>query len=214
MSISDYTGTKKAMIGMASYTTPGTKMEKEKYQLGKIWKSKKLSYIEQIMKEDRCLKHVYDQNVPFGSDLPKFLNKFTSSERRTIAGDIHHKAKKKETSSPSVHDYDPYKNKEKSLGNYKLNAKKITFAEEAQFLFGDNPMPGKYDAMDMDKMKSKPRYTKIYDGQRFKKEEKNDKPSPQTYDVIGSIANSQWKKQSSKGAASSTFGSAGKKSIF
>jgi len=122
------------------------------------------------MKEDRCKMHVYDKSEPFGSQLPKKFNKFTVSERRTIAGDIQHKAKKKETSSPSVHDYDPYAKKEKSLGNYKLKADKITFAEEVQFLFGDNPMPGKYDAMHLDKLKSKPRYARIYDGQRFKKE--------------------------------------------
>jgi hypothetical protein len=39
----------------------------------------------------------------------------------------------------------------KPLGNYKLHDKKITFAEEACNLFGENPMPGKYEAMDLDK---------------------------------------------------------------
>ena len=62
----------------------------------------------------------------------------------------------------------------------------------------------------MDKLKSKPRYTKIYEGARFKKDEKDIKPSPLTYDVIGSVATSQWK----KATKISTFGSAGRKSIF
>ena len=116
------------------------------------------------MSDKKCPNHVYDKSAPFGSDLPKNLNKFTKSERRTIAGDIYHAGKKKETSSPSVHDYDPFKNKEKSIGNYKLNAPKITFAEEVGFLFGQSPMPGKYDALPLDKLKAKPRYTRIYDG--------------------------------------------------
>ena len=52
-------------------------------------------------------------------------------------------------------------------------------------------MPGKYEAMDLDKQKSKPRYTKINENLvRFKKIEKNDLPSPLTYDVANSIAKS------------------------
>ena len=65
-------------------------------------------------------------------------------------------------------------------------------------------MPGKYEAMHLDKLKSKPRYTKIYDTPRFEKDKGDKGPSPLSYDVVGSIAASQWKKQNPK---ISTFGS-------
>ena len=49
-------------------------------------------------------------------------------------------------------------------------------------------MPGKYEAMPMDKLKTKPRYTKINETlARFKKDEKDMKPSPLSYDVAGAI---------------------------
>ena len=163
------------------------------------------------MGEKKCLIHVYDKGEPFGSQLPKKFNKFSTQERRTYVGDIVHKAKKKETSSPSPHDYDPHAKKPKPLGNYKQSSPKITFAQEVEFLFGSNPMPGKYEAMHLDKLKSKPRYTKIYDTPRFEKDKGDKGPSPLSYDVVGAIAASQWKKQNPK---ISTFGSQSRKSIF
>lgn len=51
-------------------------------------------------------------------------------------------------------------------------------------------MPGKYEAMHLDKLKSKPRYTKIYDTPRFEKDKGDKGPSPLSYDVVGSIASS------------------------
>jgi hypothetical protein len=62
------------------------------------------------------------------SEWPKFLppkhGKFGTKERRSIAGEIYHKAKRKETSSPGVTDYNPDAWKKNSdfksqMGNYK-----------------------------------------------------------------------------------------------
>ena len=153
------------------------------------------------MKQKRCPLHSYQKIEAFDAQLPKKHNKFFTTERRSIAGDIYHRAKKKETSSPSPHEYNPdvWKKRAsyvKPLGNYKLTSKKITFAEEAQFIFGENPMPGKYEAMQLDKLKTKPRYTKINETlQRFKKDDKDNKPSPLSYDVAGAIQATQWKKE-------------------
>ena len=195
MSISDYTG-KKQNTGITGYTVPSNEMTLSRPLLAKISKSKNVGFVEGIMKKKRCTVHYYGKLENFDSDLPKNHNKFLKTERRTLAGDIQHQAKKKETSSPSVHDYNPEVWKKradviKPLGNYKNTADKITFAEEAAFIFGSNPEPSKYNAMDLDKMKQKPRYTKIHEnGVRFKKVEKNDKPSPLSYNVSEAISKS------------------------
>ncbi len=45
-------------------------------------------------------------------------------------------------------------------------------------------MPGKYEAIAMDKLKTKPRYTKINETlKRFTKDDRDNKPSPLHYDV-------------------------------
>lgn len=56
--------------------------------------------------------------------LPKNAGKFKTTDRTTLAGEIFNKAKKKETSSPSVHDYDPEVWRKRAsytrtIGNYK-----------------------------------------------------------------------------------------------
>ena len=72
-------------------------------------------------------------------------------------------------------------------------------------------MPGKYEAIAMDKLKTKPRYTKINETlKRFTKDERDNKPSPLHYDVARAYESSQWKKQSKI----SSFGSSKRKSIF
>jgi hypothetical protein len=103
----------------------------------------------------------------------------------------------------------------KPLGNYKNSAVKITFAEEAQFMFGSNPEPSKYDAMEMDKIKTKPRYTKINENLvRFKKAEKDDKPSPLSYNVADAISKSQWSNSKNKGPGAKMFGGTERRSVF
>jgi hypothetical protein len=56
--------------------------------------------------------------------LPKNAGKFKTDERLTVAGEIYKRSKKKETSSPSVHDYDPNAWRKRTsigrtIGNYK-----------------------------------------------------------------------------------------------
>ena len=73
-------------------------------------------------------------------------------------------------------------------------------------------MPGKYEAMPMDKLKTKPRYTKINETlARFSKNDKDNKPGPLSYDVAGAIEATQWKKHNKN---INTFGSEKRKSIF
>jgi hypothetical protein len=139
MSISEYTaGLKKNSVGMTAYLTPSNEMVLKRPTHGKITKSPKVSYIETIMnnKKKRCPNHSYQKIEAFDAQLPKKHNKFFTTERRSVAGDIYHRAKKKETSSPSVHEYNPDVWRKrgsivKPLGNYKLTAAKVTFAEEA-----------------------------------------------------------------------------------
>lgn len=129
--------------------------------------------------------------------LPKDSGKFKTKERTTIAGEIFHKSKKKETCSPSVHDYNPEvwkkrANYTRTVGNYNNKMETITFAAEAQNLYGDLPF-NKYEVMDLNKLKNKPRYTRIYkELDRFKDKERDMSPSPSSYDTVGAVAKTQW----------------------
>ena len=68
MSISEFSGTKKSVVGMESYRTPSNELLLQRPLQGKIFKSKKHSYIEEVIKEaKKNLTHVYDKNEPFAS---------------------------------------------------------------------------------------------------------------------------------------------------
>ena len=68
-------------------------------------------------------------------------------------------------------------------GSYKQKGDIISFAAEAANLLGETPLV-KYDHIEMDKLKKKPRYTTIETKiDRFKPTEKNASPSPSSYDT-------------------------------
>lgn len=75
----------------------------------------------------------------------------------------------------------------------------ITFAAEAANIYGELPF-NKYEVMDLNKLKSKPRYTRIYkEGERFKDKERDMSPSPSSYDIAGAVAKTQWSSSKNKG---------------
>ena len=64
----------------------------------------------------------------------------------------------------------------------------ISFAAEAQNIYGPSPF-NKYETIELNKLKSKPRYTKIYnEGDRFVTKERDMSPSPSSYDIASSVA--------------------------
>lgn len=125
MSISDFVGTSKQSLGLANYISPSNEMHFKKAIQGKISKSKHLSFAEGIMASKKWVPGPqYIKMDDWGTMLPKDHGKFKTKDRTTIAGEIFVKSKKKETSSPSVHDYNPDAWKRRAsytrtIGNYK-----------------------------------------------------------------------------------------------
>ena len=68
---------------------------------------------------------------------------------------------KKKGAGPSPASYPKENYREKRIpGNYKLKDDKISFAQEAVNTYGETPLV-KYDPIELEKIKSKPRYTNI-----------------------------------------------------
>ena len=108
MSVQEYVGTSRAQLGIPNYVTPSNEMLLKKPSLGKVLKSKNISFAEAIIQKKKWVPGPQYLKVEnWNSLLPKNNGKFKTQERMTVAGEIYHRAKKKETSSPSVHDYNP-----------------------------------------------------------------------------------------------------------
>ena len=122
-------------------------------------------------------------------------NKFTKSERISLAGEIFKKHEHKEKCSPGPNAYEPEVWKKKAefkpaRGQYHNKGDIIRFAEESQNMYGNIPL-GQYETLEMDKIKKKPRYCKIDKLLvRFPDKGKNDLPHPQTYDVQEAVVSS------------------------
>ena len=68
-------------------------------------------------------------------------------------------------------------------------------------MYGPSPF-NKYETIDLNKLKSKPRYTKIYtEGVRFKDKERDMSPSPSSYDIASAVAKTQWQQSKNKAPA-------------
>ena len=81
--------------------------------------------------------------------------------------------------------------------------------QEAQNIYGDTPLI-KYDPIVLEKVFKKPRYTKIDEKiVRFKSNEKNNSPSPSSYDTQKAMVKSQWIKREQP-----LWGNSPKKSYF
>ena len=68
-------------------------------------------------------------------------------------------------------------------------------------MYGPSPF-NKYETIDLNKLKSKPRYTRIYnEGERFKDKERDMSPSPSSYDIASAVAKTQWQQSKNKAPA-------------
>jgi hypothetical protein len=220
MSVSDFVGTSKKEMSLPNYVAPSNEMHLKRITHGKVSKSKHLSFAAAIMAKKKWVPGPqYIKVDDWNTHMPKNTGKFGTKERTTIAGDIYHKAKKKETSSPSVHDYNPDVWKKRAsigrtLGNYKQNMENISCVAEAANIFGASPF-NKYETIDLNKLKSKPRYTKIYnEGERFVTKDKDMSPSPSSYDIATAVAKTQWQQSKNKAPAQYGFGKSARKSVF
>lgn len=137
MSVSDFVGTSKKGQHIANYIAPSNEMHLKRITHGKVSKSKTLSFAEAIMAKKKWVPGPqYIKVDDWNTHLPKNSGKFGTNSRTTIAGEIYNKAKKKETSSPSVHDYNPDAWRKRAsvgrtVGNYKQKMDMISFAAEA-----------------------------------------------------------------------------------
>jgi hypothetical protein len=125
MSVGDFVGTSKVQPGIPNYVAPSNEMLMKKPSMGKFLKCKNTSWAEAMIQKKKWVPGPQYQKIQnWNTLIPKNSGKFKTQQRMTVAGEIYHRAKKKETSSPSVHDYNPmsWKNKAgigRTVGFYK-----------------------------------------------------------------------------------------------
>lgn len=188
LSIEEVIGTSIPHAAHASYKTPSNEMLLKKPLLGMASKKKLITFAEEIQNRKKLIPgsphyaKIQDWNTIVG---PNLKQKFNKEDRVTYADEIARRAKKKGAGpSPASYKKENYADY-RIPGSYKTKDEKISFAAEAQNLLGETPLV-KYDFMEMDKLKKKPRYTTFEKNlDRFGKNEKvkeNDKdkisPSP------------------------------------
>ena len=191
LSVSDMTGQKNELFGIRNYSIPRNEplipLEKRKIPLGKSDKSKNLSFAEQIINKKKWVPGPqYQQIDNWNNLLPKRTGMFGKKAKVTETMEV----MKRGAKLPSPSQYNPEVWKKQAgvnrvLGNYKQKEDIITFAQESINTFGDNPL-NKYEAMELNKIRKKPRYTVINkDIERFSKQVKDrTSPSSATYDVL------------------------------
>ena len=191
LSIEDVIGT--GLGQGAAYKTPSNEMLLKRPQRGPGFQKKPISFAEEIQNRKKLIPgspqygKIQDWNTIVG---PNLKQKFNKEDRVTYADEIARRAKKKGAGpSPASYRKENYHDY-RIPGSYKTKDDKISFAAEAQNLLGESPLV-KYDVLEMDKLKKKPRYTTFEKNlDRFGKNEKGKEqekekasPSPASYDT-------------------------------
>jgi len=195
MSISDMIGQKNDRFDSNNYPLPKplpiVPLEKRKLSLGKISKGKNITFAEQVILKKKWIPGPgYIKLDNWSTLLPKNAGLFSKQDKVTETAQI----MKQSAKLPSPHSYNPEVWKKQSSvskipGTYKSKDNVPSFAQESINQYGDLPL-NKYDAVDLNKIKKKPRYAMINkDLKRFddslEKKEKNS-PSSNSYNVLPS----------------------------
>jgi hypothetical protein len=118
-------------------------------------------------------------------------------ERRSIAGEIQHRSKKKETRTPSITDYDPHVWKKqthilKPTGHYKQESDRTNYFDDKIAIdqqAGDNTfLKHKLPTFtSFERVKNKPRYTKIEKQLPRFPNSTNNSPTATQYETVKAI---------------------------
>ena len=90
MSVGEFTGTTKEIVGIPNYQGPSNEMLLKKVTHGKILKGKFVTFAEEIMNKKKWVPGpIYVKQENWHTRLPKNLGKFKTQERVTVAGEIY-----------------------------------------------------------------------------------------------------------------------------